>query len=38
MHSSVHGADVQDKDGSVVLMASLFGLFPYSLYLYGESG
>ncbi len=28
MHAIVHGADVQDRDGGVLLMATLFGLYP----------
>ena len=31
MHALVHAADIQDRDGGVVLMASLFGLFPFLL-------
>ena len=38
MHSIVHGADIQDRDGGVMLMASIFGLFPFLLKLYAESG
>ena len=34
----VHAADVQDRDGGVLLMASLFGLFPFLLTLYADSG
>ena len=26
MHAIVHGADVQDRDGGVLLMATLFGI------------
>ena len=33
-----HAADVQDRDGGVMLMASLFGLFPLLLKLYADSG
>ena len=29
MQAVVHAADVQDRDGGVLLMASLFGLFPF---------
>lgn len=29
MQAIVHAADIQDRDGGVVLMASLFGLFPF---------
>jgi hypothetical protein len=28
MHAIVHAADVQDRDGGAMLMASLFGAFP----------
>ena len=38
MQAIVHAADVQDRDGGVLLMASLFGLFPFLLTLYADSG
>ena len=38
MHSIVHAADIQDRDGGVMLMASIFGLFPFLLKLYADSG
>ena len=38
MQAVVHAADVQDRDGGVLLMASLFGLFPFLLRLYADSG
>ncbi len=38
MHAIVHAADVQDRDGGVVLMAGLFGLFPFLLKLYADGG
>jgi hypothetical protein len=28
LHAVVHAADVQDRDGGVLLMSTLFGLFP----------
>jgi len=34
----VQAADIQDRDGGVVLMAALFGLFPFLLKLYADSG
>ena len=37
MHSIVHAADIQDRDGGVMLMASIFGLFPFLLKLYADS-
>ncbi len=38
MLAMVHAADIQDRDGGVLLMASLFGLFPFLLKLYADSG
>ena len=29
MHAIVHSADIQDHDGGALLMASLFGAFPF---------
>ena len=38
MHALVHGADMQDRDGGVLLMATLFGAFPFLLKLYADGG
>jgi hypothetical protein len=38
MQGIVHVADIQDRDGGVVLIASMFGLFPFLLKLYTDSG
>lgn len=38
MQAIVHSADIQDRDGGVLLMSSLFGLFPFLLNLYADSG
>jgi transposase len=38
MHAIVHGADIQDRDGGVLLMARLFGLYPFLLKLYADGG
>ena len=38
MQANVHAADVQDRDGGVLLMATLFGLYPFLLKLYADSG
>jgi transposase len=38
MLAVVHAADIQDRDGGVLLMGSLFGLFPFLLKLYADSG
>ena len=29
LHAIVHAADIQDRDGGVLLLATLFGLFPF---------
>ena len=38
LHAIVHAADLQDRDGGVLLMASLFGLFPFLRKLYADGG
>jgi len=34
----VHSADIQDRDGGVLVMASVFGLYPFLLKLYADGG
>ena len=31
MHAVIHAADVQDRDGGVLVMATLFGLYPLKI-------
>ena len=38
MHAIVHAADIQDRDGGVLLVATLFGLHPFLLRLYADGG
>jgi transposase len=38
MQAIVHAADIQDRDGGAMLMASLFGLYPFLLKLYADGG
>jgi transposase len=38
MAAIVHAADLQDRDGGVLLLATLFGLFPFLRKLYGDAG
>jgi hypothetical protein len=38
MHAIVHAADIQDRDGGVLVMATLFGLYPFLLKLYADAG
>ena len=35
---NMHAADIQDRDGGAMLMATLFGLYPFLLKLYADSG
>ena len=37
MHAIVHPADIQDRDGGLV-MATLFGLYPFLLKIYADGG
>jgi len=34
----VHAADIQDRDGGELVMATLFGLYPFLLKLYADGG
>jgi len=38
LHAIVHAADIQDRDGGVLLMATLFGLHPFLRKLYADGG
>ena len=38
LHAIVHAADIQDRDGGAMLMATLFGLFPFLVKLYADGG
>jgi transposase len=38
MHAIAHAADVQDRDGGALLMASLLGAFPFLIKLYADGG
>jgi transposase len=38
MHALVHAGDVQDRDGGALVIASLFGAFPFLLKLYADGG
>ncbi len=38
MHAIMHSADIQDRDGGILLMATLFGLHPFLLKLYADGG
>src|ERR1700735_3496928 len=38
LHAIVHPADIQDRDGGVLVMATLFGMFPFLTTLFADSG
>jgi transposase len=38
MHFIVHPVDIQDRDGGGLVMATLFGLFPFLLKIYADGG
>ena len=38
MHAIVHPADIQDRDGGVLLISSLFGLYPFLGKLFADGG
>jgi transposase len=38
MHAIVHAADIQDRDGGALVMATMFGLYPFLLKLYADGG
>jgi transposase len=38
LHAIVHSADIQDRDGGALVIATLFGLYPFLLKLYADGG
>ena len=38
LHAIVHPADVQDRDGGVLVIATLFGMFPFLEKLFADGG
>ncbi len=38
LHAVVHSADLQDRDGGVLVMPTLFGMFPFLRKLYADAG
>ncbi len=38
LHAIVHAADIQDRDGGALLVATLFGLHPFLTKLYADAG
>lgn len=38
MHAIVHPANIQDRDGGTLMLATLFGLFPFLKKLFADGG
>jgi transposase len=38
LQAIVHAANIQDRDGGAMLLATLFGLYPFLLKLYADGG
>ena len=38
LHAVVHPANVQDRDGAILVMATLFGMFPFLQKLFADGG
>jgi transposase len=38
LHAVVHPADIQDRDGGLLVLASLFGMFPFLLKVFADGG
>ena len=38
LHAIVHSADIQDRDGGILLLSTLFGLFPFLKKLFADGG
>jgi transposase len=38
LHAIVHTADIQDRDGGILLLLTLFGKYPFLLKLYADGG
>jgi transposase len=38
LHAIVHSADVQDRDGGILLLATLFGMHPFLQKLFADAG
>jgi Transposase DDE domain len=38
LHAIVHPADIQDRDGGILLLATLFGMYPFLTKLFADGG
>ena len=38
MHAIVHPADIQDRDGGLLVLATMFGLYPFLQKVFADGG
>ena len=38
LHAIIHSADIQDRDGGILLLATLFGMYPFLKKLFADGG
>jgi transposase len=38
LHAIVHSADIQDRDGGIMLLETLFGMYPFLKKLFADAG
>jgi hypothetical protein len=38
LHAFVHPADIQDRDGGILVLATLFGMYPFLKKLFADAG
>ena len=38
LHAKIHPADIQDRDGGVLVLSTLFGLYPFLVKLFADAG
>jgi IS5 family transposase len=38
LHATIHPADIQDRDGGIVLMSALLGMYPFLEKLFADGG
>ena len=38
LHATVHPANIQDRDGGILLLATLFGMYPFLKKLFADGG
>jgi hypothetical protein len=37
LHAIVHGADIQDRDGGIMLLETMFGMYPFLKKLFADA-